>query len=113
MTRRPETSPAGSRRHRVILDGRSTVKGDGGLKTVTYLEIASVWARIEPRPLPPERQGEALTFPVAHRITVPFAAAYRAARRIRLGQRIFHVRSVTDPGEAHAELIFDCEETTA
>lgn len=103
-------SDIGKMRHRVTLEGQSSVVGDGGQRDVSYPVIATVWASIEPSPHAPVLRGEHIDYPVTHLIAVRYAAAYLAARRITLGARIFWVRSTINPGEKNEFLIFNAEE---
>jgi SPP1 family predicted phage head-tail adaptor len=100
----------GKMRHRVVLESRSTVVGDGGRKTITYAEIATVWVSIEPQALDAEISADRLEFAVAFTITCHFSKDYLDTRRIRFGSRIFTVKSVLNPGEANQKLVFRAEE---
>jgi SPP1 family predicted phage head-tail adaptor len=102
----------GKFKHRVTLQSVSHVVADGGRKTTTWPDIATVWARIDPAALGPQIRGDRLDFPVSHKVTVPYAAAYRATRRIIFGSRVFMVNSQVNPDEESRLLVFECEEGT-
>lgn len=100
----------GKMRHRVVLQSRATVVGDGGRKTTTYADIATVWASIEPQALDAEISADRLEFMVAFTITCHFSKDYLDTRRIGFGSRVFTVKSVLNPGETNEKLIFRAEE---
>lgn len=100
----------GKMRHRVTLQSQASTTGDGGQRNVTYPDIATVWAAIEPSPHAPVLRGDHLDYPVTHIISLRYAPAYLAARRITLGARIFWVRSSINPGEKNEFIVFNAEE---
>ncbi len=103
----------GKLKHRITLQSVSRVVAEGGRKTTTWPEIATVWARVEPTALGPVTRGERLDFPVSHKVTVPYSFSYRATRRIVYGSRVFLVNSQVNPSEENRVLVFDCEEETS
>ena len=95
---------------RVALEGRIETVGAGGLKSLSYPSVASVWAAIEPVPQQAEMRGGRLHMPVSHRITIPYHASYRATRQVRYGARVFEVVSLFNPHEASERLVLHCQE---
>lgn len=104
---------SGKMRQRVTLEGQSSTVGAGGQRDVTYPAIATVWAAIEPSPHAPVLRGDHLDYPVTHIISLRYAAAYLATRRITMNGRIFWVRSTINPGEKNEFLVFNAEEGAA
>lgn len=95
---------------RVALEGRVEAVGAGGLKTLSYPSVASVWAAIKPVAQPATVRGGRLELPVSHRITIPYHASYLETRQVRFGARVFEVISLINPNEANETIVLQCQE---
>ncbi|MBO9193561.1 phage head closure protein [Rhizobium sp. 16-449-1b] len=86
-----------------------TSDGQGGA-TVSFAEIASFWARIEPVSELREEQAGADVFTLTHRIWLRFRDDIKAGMRLRKGARVFAIRTWRDPDERGNYLVCLCEE---
>lgn len=96
--------------HRITLQSLDTMVGDGGRKVENFTTIATIWSAIVPTQTPPRHSGNKTEFSIGHEITVRYAPAYEAARRIIFGVRVFKVHSKINIGEKKQLLVFRCEE---
>ncbi len=90
----------------------STPDGQGGA-TVTWTEIAAMWARIEPVSFSLTERAGAEIGTVTHRIWLRFRDGVSAGQRLRKGARLFAVKLVQDPDETGRYLTCLCEEGAA
>jgi SPP1 family predicted phage head-tail adaptor len=88
---------------------QSTPDGQGGAVT-TWVEIAAMWAKIEPASSTLAERAGADTGTVTHRIWVRLRTDVCAGQRFRKGMRRFAVKLVQDPDETGRYLTCLCEE---
>lgn len=101
----------GALRHRVTLKGAPTVtQGAGGTLTETDSILGTVHAKIEPLSAREVFEAQKLDYPVTHRITTRYRAAWKAARFITFGARQFKVQSARDRDERGRWLEFEAQE---
>ena len=86
-----------------------TADGFGG-KTETWVEVAIVFARLEPLGVAQNFRGDQDIESATHRITIRMRSGMKSAMRFRLGTRLFRVVTVTDPDETGRYLNCYCEE---
>lgn len=102
LTGRPPSSPAttpGRLRRRLVLE-RDFGAGDGaGGALAGWLPVATVFADLRPLDAGPFLRGEGLADRVRHRAVIRFRADVRPGDRFRLGDRLFDITGVLDPGE--------------
>ncbi|GGH13890.1 tail protein [Alsobacter metallidurans] len=97
-------------RRRLTLEAPTeTPDGAGGVRR-TFAAVAQVWGRIDPVGGEDDIRAGALGQSVTHRIALRWRAGVDASRRLRLGTRLFLIRSVWDPDERRRRLVCLCEE---
>lgn len=103
-------APIGALRARLILEAPTDVMDDNGGFTRTFSTLAVVWGEITPasgRASFDANQSEEL---LSHRIRIRWRSDVSSQHRLRLGARIFTIRSVQDAGEDKRFLRLDCGE---
>ena len=103
----------GTLRHRVTLQQEARVADGGGGFTVTWQDVATVWARVAPI-----RGEEALVHrqledAITHKVTMRYRAGVTAAMRLVHNGRVFNIREVLDLDERNRILELRCEENVA
>lgn len=83
--------------------------GQGGA-SLSWTELGSAWARIEPVRADFGEEASAGTGTVTHRIWLRFREDLAAGQRLRKASRIFRVKLVRDPDETRRYLVCHCEE---
>lgn len=102
---------AGQLRHKVTLQDLGARVDDGyGGGTIPVVDVAEVWASIEP--LTGEERLAAGQFDtsITHRIRIRYYAGIRPSWQIAFGTRVFDIKSVADKFERHIEMELMCEE---
>ncbi len=89
-----------------------TPDGQGGA-TVSWTEIAAMWAKIEPVSSSLAERAGAEIGTITHRIWLRFREGLVAGQRLRKGARLFAVKLVQDPDETGRYLTCLCEEVAA
>lgn len=102
---------AGELRHKVTLQDLGTRVDDGyGGGTIPLVEVADVWASIEPLTGHERLQAGQFDTSITHRIRIRYYAAIRPHWQVRFGTRVFDIKSVADKYERHREVELMCEE---
>ncbi len=95
---------------RLTLERRDDASdGQGGI-VISFVPLASLWARIEPASSKDQERGDEEVFTVTHRIWIRFRDDLTAGMRLRKGLRIFAVRAFRDPDETGRYLVCDSTE---
>lgn len=87
----------------------ATPDGQGGA-TVSFVAVASLWARIEPVSEIRQEQASADVFTLTHRIWLRFRSDITAGMRLRKGERAFVIGAWRDPDERGNYVVCLCEE---
>lgn len=90
----------------------STSDGQGGA-TVSWTEIAAMWAKVEPVSSSLAERAGAEIGTISHRIWLRFRKGLVAGQRLRKGARLFAIKLVQDPDETGRYLTCLCEEVAA
>lgn len=85
--------------------------GQGGAVT-GFVEVARVWALIEPKVFGEAEKGPGLVSKVTHRVTVRARSDLVAGQRFRKGARMFDILAVRDPDETGRFQVALCREVT-
>jgi SPP1 family predicted phage head-tail adaptor len=110
---RPTFLDAGQLTARLSLEASvETPDGQGGT-TKTFVEMASVWALIEPVGDAVEEEASSVIFKRSHRIWLRFRTDVAAGMRLRKGSRIFWIGGTQDPDDSRRYLICHCQEKSA
>lgn len=103
----------GKLRHRVILQApNETADGAGGW-TLTWTDVATVWAAIEPLKGAERLKAQRLEASVTHKVTIRHRDGVTAKQRLKFGTRFFNIRAVINRGERDRFLELLAEEGVA
>jgi len=103
---------AGRLTARLVLEQPEMVEdGQGGAGTA-FVELARVWALIEPRGFAEEEKGPGLISTVTHHVTLRARGELTPGQRFRKGARIFEILAVRDPDETGRFQLALCREVT-
>lgn len=100
----------GRLRLRLILETPTRIADGAGGATVVWSEVATVPADVQPVKADERAIGEGEGDLALHRIIIRSRSDVAAGGRFRLGERIFRIRSVSDPQEDGRYLVCLCEE---
>lgn len=100
----------GELRARLVLEEPVRTPDGGGGASESWVEVATVWGRIEGRPGGETVQADRVTATLTHTITIRYRAGVVPQMRFRLETRIFHILSVVDIEDRDRRLICRCEE---
>ncbi|WP_029075565.1 phage head closure protein [Kaistia adipata] len=98
---------------RVVLERPVRAADGAGGATVDWVEVATLWARIEPVAAGERFAADRLATRVSHRITLRFRADVAGGMRIRHRGRVLAVVAWRDPDEQRRFLVLDAEEVRA
>ncbi len=101
---------SGALRHRVILQAPQETADGGGGASVTWTDVAVVWAEIAPLRGTERLRAGQLEAALTHRVTIRYRAGVTPEMRVAFGNRLFNIRAVIDPGERRRRLDLLCEE---
>lgn len=88
-----------------------TEDGQGGAVT-GFVELARVWALVEPRAFAEEEKGPGLVATVTHHVTVRARGDLGVGQRFRKGTRVFDILALRDPDETGRFQVALCREVT-
>ena len=103
---------AGRLTARLVLERPEVVEdGQGGAAT-GFVELARVWALVEPRDFAEEEKGPGLVATVTHHVTVRARGDLVPGQQLRKGARVFEILAVRDPDETGRFQLALCREVT-
>lgn len=85
--------------------------GQGGAE-IAFVELARVWALIEPRAFAGEEKGPGLVAGVTHHVTVRARDDLGPGQRFRKAARVFDIEAVRDLDESGRFQLALCREVT-
>jgi len=106
---------AGSLNRRVTVQSRSTAQDTAGQQSLTWTDIATVWAGVRSLTGRELARAQMVNTEVSHEVTIRFDAQWSdplvmAGRRLTYGARIFNVHAAMDEDEAHHTMTLLCSE---
>jgi len=104
---------AGRRDKKITIQRMVQATTDEGEITETPLNIATVWAAIEPLDAREAWQAKQSQATTTHRITTLYMIGITSRMRAVWGDRIFNFESVVNEKEANRELVIMATEVTA
>lgn len=109
LSRRGASDP-GRLRLRLTLE-RATATPDGaGGSTLSWSTVATLPADMTPVRADERDAGEGLADLTLHKIVIRKRSDIFGGDRFRLGERLFRIRSISDPDEDGRYLVLTCEE---
>lgn len=103
----------GKLRHRVtFVQDQEVPDGMGGV-TVQPVDVATVWAAVEPLQGRERYAAQQVQAETSHRVTIRYRAGLNTAMRIRFQGRMFNILAIIDPEERREQLQLLCAEVTA
>ncbi|MGE8103300.1 phage head closure protein [Allorhizobium sp. NPDC080224] len=103
---------AGRLTARLVLERPEAVEDGQGGVAMGFVELARVWALVEPRSFAEEEKGPGLVATVTHHVTVRALGHLVAGQRFRKGARVFEILAVRDPDETGRFQLALCREVT-
>jgi SPP1 family predicted phage head-tail adaptor len=107
---RPGASEPGRLRHRLTLEKPTPIPDGAGGFTIEWASAGTFAADVTPLRGDERRIGEGLSEVATHRIVLRHRDDVEGGDRMRLGERLFRVKSVTDPDEDGRYLVCLAEE---
>jgi SPP1 family predicted phage head-tail adaptor len=104
---------AGKLRQRVTIQSQTTARDDFGGETVTWSDVATVWASIEPLNGREYMAAQQLQTAVTTRIRVRYIDGVTAAMRVKADDVAYDIQSVINPNDRGAELTLMCIERSS
>lgn len=104
------TAPIARLRHRLVLERPDYVSDEGGGASVAWLQVAELWAAIDPLSGGERVAAQRLSGHLSHRVTLRYRPDVTPEKRFRLGTRLFVIDAVIDVGERKAWLKCLCRE---
>ncbi|KAB2910822.1 MAG: phage head closure protein [Hyphomicrobiaceae bacterium] len=102
-------SSIGSLRDRVVLESASRASDGGGGATVTWGQVAELWASIRPVSGEERVRADGVAGRVTHKVLIRHRAGVVPAMRFRSGDRVLEIVAVLDAGR-RSRLACLCEE---
>lgn len=102
---------SGALRQRLVLEAPERVETEGGAATVTWAEVAALWAEVRPVSGREIVLADAVKARVTHEVSIRYRTGLRPEMRFAgPGARVLEIRSVLDLDERRRWLICQCEE---
>lgn len=103
---------AGRLTARLVLEAPAAEEDGQGGADVTFVEIARVWALVEPKTFAEEIKGPGLVSEVTHQVTLRARSDLRPGQRLRKGERVFAILALRDLDETGRFALALCREVT-
>jgi SPP1 family predicted phage head-tail adaptor len=103
---------AGSLNKYITLQQSTRVSDGMGGFTLTYADVASLWAAIWPISANETVAANATTMVVSHRIRIRYRSVLKASWRIKFGARYFAIVGIINPNERCEWLDILCKEAS-
>lgn len=103
---------AGRLTARLVLERPEAVEDGQGGAVTGFVEVARVWALIEPKVFGEAERGPGLVSEVTHHVTVRARSDLATGERFRKGARMFDILAVRDPDETGRFQVALCREVT-
>jgi len=104
---------AGRLRNKVTLQEKSVTLSAEGEEVVTWVNVATVWAGVEPLTGREYAIASAEYAEVTTRVVMRYRPGVVPEQRVVFGEHTYNVRSVIDPDMRHKELQLMCDEVLA
>lgn len=95
---------AGTLRQRVTIQDKSVVRDTYGAETITWTEVATVWAAVEPLQGREYLEARQTTAEVSTRIRIRYRSGITPEMRVEFGTRVYEILAVIDVKELDREI---------
>ncbi len=103
-------SAPGKLRCRITLQQAARTGDGGGGASLDWLQIATLWARIEPQKGNERVRYEGIESIITHKITLHYRPGITTGMRFIYAGRVFNILSVLNENEQNRRTICHCEE---
>ncbi len=100
----------GNLRHRIILQTKTVTRDSFGAEIEVWGQEIELWASIEPLTSREYFASLQMQSQVTHKITIRYYPGLRTDWRIKLGSRLFDIKSIINLREENKELTLLCTE---
>lgn len=101
---------AGKLRHRITLQNRTITPSGYGDNTVTYTDIATVWAAVMPLRGREYWSAQQIKATTTHEVEIRHRSDVGPEDRVAFGSRYFTIDSVVNPEERGIKTVLLCSE---
>jgi SPP1 family predicted phage head-tail adaptor len=106
---------AGSLNRRITIQGRSTSQDTAGQQSLTWTDVATIWAAVRPLTGHELARAQMVNTEVSHEVTIRYDAQWAdplvmGGRRIAYGSRILNIHASMDEEETHHTITLLCSE---
>ncbi len=101
---------AGQLRHRVTIQQKSVTQNGYGEEVITWQDVATVWAAIEPLQGREYLEGKQVQAEVTTRIRIRYRSGIQPEMRVTWGSHAYDVQAVIEPESRKKELVLMCRE---
>jgi SPP1 family predicted phage head-tail adaptor len=101
---------AGDLRRQIKIQQRSTAQDTLGQPVLTWTDVCTTWADIQPLSGRELELAQAINAEVNHQVTIRYRTGITAAMRVLYQGRIFNIQAVMDVDTRHKELQLMCSE---
>lgn len=98
---------------RITIQQPVEVSDSGGGYTLSWSDLASVWAEVKPVSGREDYRALKLESKVTHKVTIRHRSDVTAGMRISMGGRVFNIRAVMNQDEENEKLLLLAEEGVA
>lgn len=101
---------AGDLRRQVLLQRREVAQDDYGQRSITWVDVATTFAEINPLSGRELELAQAIKAEVSHTITIRYRPNITSALRVVYQGRYFNIHAVMDVDMRHRTLELSCSE---
>lgn len=110
---------AGALTRRITLQQRATTQDTFGGQSITWTDVATVWAAVEPLTGRELLSAQAVQSTVSHQITIRYQAQFADPKQMAQMRavmikdgvtRLFNIHGSRDEGEKRQSIVLDAEE---
>lgn len=101
---------AGELKHRIRIQSRSSADDGAGGNTITFVDLATVWARITTQNGREFEEQKKITPELTHMVRMRFRGDITPDMRVVWGSRMFNILAVYDPDGEQVELLIPAQE---
>ncbi len=104
---------AGELRHRLVVERPQRISDGAGGAAISWLEVATIWANVQPVSAGEHRTAGQRFEKTSHRITLRFRSDVDATMRFVGNGRIFDIEAIINEAERDQWLVCFCVEGIA